>query len=69
MKRSEMVNLIAGEAPAHEYWGADYDAAERVLKMIEEAGMLPPCWTCEARIPHVGEDCEFTWEPEDEVPT
>jgi hypothetical protein len=42
MKRSEMLHLITMEIPADEYWGVDYDAAERILKIIEEAGMLPP---------------------------
>ena len=42
MKRSEILELIVAEIPGDEYWGADYDAAYRVLEAIEKAGMLPP---------------------------
>lgn len=42
MKRSEMLAKIVVEIPGDEYWGLDWDAAERVLKAIEEAGMAPP---------------------------
>lgn len=76
MKRSEMFNLILNEIPSHEYWGADYEAAERVLKAIEDAGMLPPD-VCIDRRPgklynsekhaahfHMGKDVHY-WEKEE----
>ena len=37
MKRSEILSKILMEIPGDEYWGADYEAAERVLKVFEEA--------------------------------
>jgi len=42
MKRSEMLAKIFYHVPGDEYWGADWEVAERILKEIEEAGMLPP---------------------------
>lgn len=72
MKRSEMINKMADIIGEH----LDADGgfcAEKVLDMMEEKGMLPPCARDSgAHIKQVGgtrcndyiEECDFAWEIE-----
>lgn len=63
MKRSEVLKVIEDHIRLATHFKTDYSAtAKRILRELEELGMLPPMLP----IPKYKFQAEHKWEPEDE---